>query len=253
MAFPTAADMGGGGGGLGSVVSSAAKGMALGGPVGAIAAGGLSLLGDVFGSRSSAKEAKRQREWQERMANTAHQREVADLRAAGLNPILSGTGGAGAPTPSGAQAQVPDYGGTIAKASGLALQREAVQAQIDNTNASTRKTEAEREGVVLDNKNKATAYGFTGAEKALNIQTMEQTLSNLTRQGQVTGQQLKDMQRDYDNMADVLTWAAAKAPAKFENDMVERTIKELRSGKADEGTAAAIWKMLPALKLLLKD
>lgn len=48
----------------------------------------------------SAQEAQKNRDWQERLSNNAHQREVKDLMAAGLNPILSAN--AGAYTGSGA-------------------------------------------------------------------------------------------------------------------------------------------------------
>lgn len=118
---------------VGNVLGAAAGGV-LGGPAGAMA--GSAIGGSIGGGISSARGvedsasemaarevqsvqdtnaaqaalAQKQMDFQERMSSTAHQREVEDLRKAGLNPILSANSGASTPSGAMAQLEVPYKG-----------------------------------------------------------------------------------------------------------------------------------------------
>lgn len=100
------------------------------------------VLGSLFSAKSQAQtnqanadQAQAQMDFQERMSSTAHQREVDDLKKAGLNPILSAN--AGASTPGGAMAnfQNPydrlseDLGSSAKNFGELSLNRELIKTQ----------------------------------------------------------------------------------------------------------------------------
>ena len=106
--------------------------------------GGASILGGLMGSSSAKKankaaaaEAEANRAFQREMAQNAHQYEVADLRAAGLNPILS-AGGSGASASGGAgQPQVFIESDSASKGISSALEAAAQSASLENVKADT--------------------------------------------------------------------------------------------------------------------
>ena len=95
-----------------------------------------SYLGAEQTNKASAEQAQKQMDFQERMSSSAHQREVKDLIAAGLNPMLSAKLG-GASSPAGAMAPVQNVlGQATASASQnyqLESQAKLIRAQETNT------------------------------------------------------------------------------------------------------------------------
>lgn len=101
-------------------------------------------------------EAQKQRNWEANLANTAHQREIADLQAAGLNPLLSASGGNGADTPSGASASsagnMPIDMASILNTALTGAQIENVRADTDLKYKNSGKTEKEIETMEINNR-----------------------------------------------------------------------------------------------------
>lgn len=170
-------------------------------------------------------------DWMERMSSTAHQREVEDLRKAGLNPILSAKLG-GASSPTGSAPTMQNWVGDAVKSGvSTALAYKIADAQVENLAASTAKTMAEA-NEASTRADLLSTFGKSERQLGLDegqmrLDTGQQSLHKLKAETDLTYQSIEKMRKDME-MTDAQIIQVAKQ-GKLTDEQVRQasTVNEL--------------------------
>jgi hypothetical protein len=114
---------------------------------GALIGSAVSGYGQYRANRETRRSAERQMAFQKSMSNTAHQRQMRDLKKAGINPMLSARLG-GASSPAGSSYQAGNIGAAAVEGYGKVSSAKQAQAQTKQIDAQTTVTKQQQKKLV---------------------------------------------------------------------------------------------------------
>jgi len=156
-------------------------------------------------------EARKDRRWKNMMSNTAHQREVKDLLAAGLNPILSVNHGAAVPPGSAAQVQPSGAGRDLTAAMTAKKTLQLIDAQINDVNASANL--------------KAVQAGDIGATQGGRIGELNSRIDNILADSQVKQETQNQIKKQIEEMDARIKLLNAQAETEGVRNQKEKALK----------------------------
>lgn len=140
------------------------------------ASSGMDIANQWMGNVFNANQSAVQRQFIREMSNTAHQREVADLKAAGLNPVLSalGGGGGGAAFSGGSAASSGSSspGSSFNSARAVRVQEDALELQKKQTQADIEVKAATAENIRAQTLTEAMKPGLTDAQRQVALRSL---------------------------------------------------------------------------------
>lgn len=167
------------------------------------------LLGGAMSNSASKANTERSIRWERERATNAHQWEVKDMTAAGLNPILSATGGSGAQTGSVNAATNVDQSKMGGEAVNSALNGINTANQLKRTDTEIKSMEADK--TVKDAQARLLA---------------EQALESISKRGHNTAQQQHEEAKIFETMEKT---ANVREEIKYKQALAELTQAEATS------------------------